>query len=176
MDLSAPHLLAIFAGLLTGGVGALVLMARPKGRVNQAFFVLAASDGSTTVFYELHLMLDGARARTNLASAYVASFLVFVAALFAFAFLFLIGYTLAVYAVGRAIVGSERHAAVALLAGCGIATIVSIVPVLNAVVLVAGSVVGVGAAAVAIWRVRDVGRGRHRSGVSASWQTPSDPT
>jgi cytoskeletal protein CcmA (bactofilin family) len=74
--------------------------------------------------------------------------------LLALAFAGLVGYVLTVFAVGRLAVGPTRGALAALLAGWGIATAIGIVPYLNAVVLVAGSVFGLGLALVAAWRTR----------------------
>ncbi len=97
--------------------------------------------------------------------------------LLALAFLALAGYVVTVFAIGRLAVGPGRRGILALLAGWGIATAIGIVPYLNAAVLVAGSVFGVGLALVAAWRTRTgaagstpAGRrgGRHRAGASTS--------
>jgi hypothetical protein len=100
------------------------------------------------------------------------------ALLLALAFLGLVGYVLSVFAVGRLAVGPGRGGILALLAGWGIATAIGIVPYLNAAVLIAGSVFGLGLALVAAWRMRsgtsgtDHARrrgGRHRAGAAAPW-------
>jgi hypothetical protein len=99
--------------------------------------------------------------------------------LLALAFIALVGYVMTVYAVGRLAVGAARGGILALLAGWGIATALGIVPYVNAAVLVAGSVFGVGLALVAAWRSRSgatgsapAGRrrgGRHRAGAAAGF-------
>lgn len=78
----------------------------------------------------------------------------------------LVGYALAVYAVGRLIVQAPRGRAGALLAGWGVSAAIGLVPFLNVVAWVLGSMFGLGAAVVAIWRVRAgaPSRGRHRAG------------
>jgi hypothetical protein len=99
--------------------------------------------------------------------------------LLALAFVGLLGYVLTVFAVGRLAVGRDRSSVLAMMAGWGIATAVGVVPYLNAAVLVAGSVFGLGLALVAAWRVRSGSGargsgstrrrgGRHRAGAS-SW-------
>jgi hypothetical protein len=97
--------------------------------------------------------------------------------LLSLAFVGLLGYVLSVFAVGRLAVGPGRGSLLALLAGWGIATAVGIVPYLNAAVLVAGSVFGLGLSLVAAWRTRSGSTGsgstrrrggRHRAG-AASW-------
>jgi hypothetical protein len=86
--------------------------------------------------------------------------------LLALAFLAFLSFVLTVYAVGRVVLGPDRHPILALLVGWGIATVVGVVPYLNAVAWAGGAVYGFGAASVAIWRTRGV-RGRHRRGYGA---------
>jgi hypothetical protein len=102
--------------------------------------------------------------------------------LLALAFVALAGYVITVFAIGRLAVGRDRRGIWALLAGSGIAAAIGIVPYLNAAVLVAGSVFGVGLALVAAWRTRAgtsgsgpaAGRrgGRHRAGAAAAVVSP----
>ena len=74
--------------------------------------------------------------------------------LLGFGLVALVGYALAAYAVGRLIVQAPRGRAGAVLAGWGAAAAIGVVPFLNVLVWVFGSMFGLGAAVVAIWRAR----------------------
>jgi hypothetical protein len=74
--------------------------------------------------------------------------------LLSLAFLLLVGFAWAAWSVGRAIVPPPRTRWGAFGVGWGIATLLGLVPVLNVIVWVAGSVFGLGAMSVAIWRAR----------------------
>ncbi len=85
-----------------------------------------------------------------------------VASLLARGVVLLVGDTWSVWSVGRAIVREPRSRPAAFCAGWAIALVVGLVPVLNIVMWVIGSVFGLRAMAVAVWRAR--GQGRHRVG------------
>jgi hypothetical protein len=87
----------------------------------------------------------------------------------------LVGYAFAAFVVGRLIVREPRARLGALLAGWGIAAALSLVPLLNLVVWVLGSVFGVGAVIVAAWRTRSwtPSRGRHRVGYAPAPHRPA---
>lgn len=99
------------------------------------------------------------------------------ALLMAFGLIALVGFALAVWAVGRLVVREPRGRAGALLSGWGIAAALGLVPFLNVVVWVLGSIVGLGAATVAAWRVRGArsARGRHRAGTVAARPVDAAP-
>lgn len=86
----------------------------------------------------------------------------------------LMGFACAIYAMGRLIVREPRGRAGAAFAGWGAVAALGLVPFLNVVVWILGSMFGLGAAVVAIWRARRVqpSRGRHRAGVTTT-RTPS---
>ena len=86
--------------------------------------------------------------------------------LLAFGLIALVGYALATFAAGRLIVREPRGRAGALFAGWGAAAAIGLVPFLNVVAWALGSMFGLGAAVVAIWRARSAApsRGRHRAG------------
>ena len=67
---------------------------------------------------------------------------------------FLVGFAWAAWSVGRAIVPQPRTRWGAFGAGWGIATLLGLVPVLNVIVWIAGSLFGLGAMTVAVWRSR----------------------
>lgn len=74
--------------------------------------------------------------------------------LLSLAFLLLVGFAWAAWSVGRAIVPPPRTRWGAFGVGWGIATLLGLVPVLNVIVWVGGSVFGLGAMSVAVWRAR----------------------
>jgi cytoskeletal protein CcmA (bactofilin family) len=74
--------------------------------------------------------------------------------LLSLAFLLLVGFALSAWSVGRAIVPPPRTRWGAFGVGWCVASLLGLVPVLNVIVWVAGSVFGLGAMIVAIWRVR----------------------
>jgi cytoskeletal protein CcmA (bactofilin family) len=89
----------------------------------------------------------------------------------------LVGYALAVFAIGRLIVREPRGRVGALLAGWGTAAAVGLVPFLNVLVWAVGSMFGLGATVVAVWRVRAgrPSRGRHRAGYAPGHAHPPTP-
>ena len=97
--------------------------------------------------------------------------------LLAFGLIALIGYALATFAVGRLIVREPRGRAGALFAGWGAAAAIGLVPFLNVVAWGLGSVFGLGAAVVAVWRARSAApsRGRHRAGYAPAAATITIP-
>jgi len=80
----------------------------------------------------------------------------------------LLGFALSVYAVGRLIVQAPRGRIGAVLAGWGVSAAIGMVPFLNVLVWVFGSMFGLGAVVVATWRARAgaPSRGRHRAGLA----------
>ena len=95
--------------------------------------------------------------------------------LLALAFVFLVGATWTIWAVGRALVREPRSRWLAFAAGWGIALAVSLVPYVSAVAWMAASIFGLGLMTVASWRARGTG-GRHRSGyVEVPDAEPSEP-
>jgi hypothetical protein len=97
--------------------------------------------------------------------------------LLAFGLIALIGYALATFAVGRLIVREPRGRVGALFAGWGAAAAMGLVPFLNVVAWGLGSMFGLGAAVVAIWRARSAApsRGRHRAGYTPAAETITIP-
>lgn len=91
--------------------------------------------------------------------------------LLALALLASVGYSSAVFVLGRAVVGTKRGRLGALLAGWSVAAVVGLIPYVSGVVWGLAAVYGIGALAVATWRSRgprsargsDRG-GRHRPG------------
>jgi hypothetical protein len=86
--------------------------------------------------------------------------------LLALSFFFLLGYTWAVWGIGRAIVRPPHGRVPAFLAGWAITSAVGLVPLLNVALWGLGSVFGLGAMTVAAWRARGTGKGRHRVGAA----------
>ncbi|MEZ0235616.1 MAG: hypothetical protein ACAH81_11805 [Actinomycetota bacterium] len=97
------------------------------------------------------------------------------ALLLGFALIALMGFSLAAWAAGRLLVKEPRGRAAALFAGWGIAAAVGLVPFLNVAVWLLGSVFGLGAATVAVWRARSArsARGRHRAGTVVRPSAPA---
>ena len=81
----------------------------------------------------------------------------------ALAFVGFVGYVLSMYFVGRLLWDSPKSRAVAFLIGWGIFRAVGLIPYASGVTWAVGAVVGLGGAAVAIWRARAAG-GKHREG------------
>lgn len=86
------------------------------------------------------------------------------AGLLAVALLFLLGLTWTAWGIGRSVVRAPRSRVLAFLAGWGIVTVVGFVPFVDLAMWALGSVLGVGAMAVAAWQARAGGPGRHRAG------------
>ena len=85
--------------------------------------------------------------------------------LLALSLLFLAGLAWSAWVLGRLLVKPPRSRWLALLAGWAIVALLGLVPFLNLVVWGLASVLGIGAALVAIWRARGSARGgRHRVG------------
>jgi hypothetical protein len=77
--------------------------------------------------------------------------------------LWLAGLAMGAHAIGRLLIREPRSRALAWFAGWGIVAVVGFVPFVNVAAWVLGSIVGLGAGAVAAWRARS-GHGRHRPG------------
>jgi hypothetical protein len=87
------------------------------------------------------------------------------AVLLALSLLFLMGLAWSAWALGRLMVRAPRSRWLAFLAGWAIVALLGLVPFLNLAVWGLASVLGLGAALVAIWRARGGARGgRHRVG------------
>jgi hypothetical protein len=85
--------------------------------------------------------------------------------LLALALLFLAGLAWSAWVLGRVLVKPPRSRWLAFLAGWAIVALLGLVPFLNLAVWGLASVLGIGAALVAIWRARGSTRGgRHRVG------------
>jgi hypothetical protein len=84
----------------------------------------------------------------------------------ALAFVGFVGYVLSAYVVGRLLWGPPRNSAVAFLIGWAIFRAIGLIPYASGITWAVGAVVGLGGAAVAIWRARATG-GRHREGRGA---------
>ncbi|MEW6060130.1 MAG: polymer-forming cytoskeletal protein [Actinomycetota bacterium] len=89
----------------------------------------------------------------------------FVVAL-ALAFVAFAGYALSAYVFGRLFWGAPKNRAIAFLIGWAILRAVGMIPYTSGITFGAGAVVGLGGAAVAIWRARAIG-GKHREGRAA---------
>jgi hypothetical protein len=83
--------------------------------------------------------------------------------LLAMAFLYSVGFTWSVYAVGRGLWREPRSRWLALLIGWAIVAALSAIPYVGPVLWVVGAILGLGATIVAAWRARG-GGGRHRPG------------
>ncbi len=83
------------------------------------------------------------------------------AVLLALALVLMLAYTLAAYAVGRALVKPPRARVLAFVAGWSILRLIGLVPVVSGITFGVGAAVGLGAITVATWRARGRG-GRHR--------------
>jgi Polymer-forming cytoskeletal len=88
--------------------------------------------------------------------------------LFSMGLWWIVGLALAAWCLGRALVRPPKGRFLAFLTGWAIVAAVGLVPVLNAAVWILASVIGVGAATVAVSRARQRGHhvGRHRRGAS----------
>jgi cytoskeletal protein CcmA (bactofilin family) len=87
--------------------------------------------------------------------------------LFSLGLWWVVGLALSAWCLGRALVRPPKGRFLAFLTGWAILAAVGLVPVLNAAVWVLASLIGVGAAAVAVYRARHGGHiGRHRRGSS----------
>jgi hypothetical protein len=87
----------------------------------------------------------------------------------------LVGSAFTAFVIGRLIVREPRARVGALFAGWGVAAAIGLVPFLNVVVWVLGSIFGVGAVIVAAWRTRTSApsRGRHRAGYAPAPHRPA---
>ena len=83
--------------------------------------------------------------------------------LLALVLLYSIGVALAAFALGRLIWREPRGRLLAFAIGWAILAAVSLIPWVGVLVWLAGSVFGLGALIVAVWRARGAG-GRHRPG------------
>jgi len=151
-------------------LGLLFALVAPRG------MDAAARAGRTAPFVSAGWGLGLAIAVPALAVAAVALVLglpLGLAALLALALLAMLGAVVTSHTVGRLLIGDERGAAVAFLAGWGVATVVGVVPTVSGVAFGLSSVFGIGAIAVAVWRVRETGRGgRHRRRSRARSRAP----
>jgi len=86
------------------------------------------------------------------------------------ALLYFVGYAIASYLLGRAIV-RERGRSLAFLCGWAILRAVGLIPWVSGALFGPAAVFGLGTATVAIWRARGKDAGRHRSGY-----LPAPPT
>jgi hypothetical protein len=81
--------------------------------------------------------------------------------------LYFIGYAWTVWALGRVLWKPPRSRALSFMFGWLIVTAVAAIPIVGGIVWLIGSVFGLGAMSVAIWRARGSG-GKHRGGKPAS--------
>lgn len=87
-DIPLPRLLGMLAGLLILGIGIFVLRAKPRSRLHQLFFALAAADGLSTFAFDLAQSPVLEFVRLHAFLVYYYGFIVFTALLVAFGALF----------------------------------------------------------------------------------------
>ncbi len=80
----------------------------------------------------------------------------------------LVGYVLAMFAVGRMLWAPPRNRALALAFGWAILRAIGAIPYVSGVTAGLAAVWGLGACGVAVWRSRSVG-GKHREGKAVVW-------
>lgn len=96
------------------------------------------------------------------------------ALLLALGLLWLVGQAWATWIAGRLVVREPHAKAGALFAGWGIGAVLGLVPYLNVAWWTLGSVFGLGAMTVAVWRARGT-KGRHRVGGVTVPEEPLEP-
>lgn len=99
-----------------------------------------------------------------LASVSLVALPVGLVVLLALAFVAFAGYVVTAFFVGRLLWGAPRGRLLALVFGWAILRAVGAIPVVSGASFGLAAAFGVGAAAVAIWRSRSVGGGKHREG------------
>jgi hypothetical protein len=141
--------LMMAASTLILGLALLLLAPRGAGRVADVARGAAWASAGWGVILAVALPVAAITAMVT-----VIGLAIGLSLLLALALLFLVGFTWTAWSVGRAIVPAPRTRWGAFGAGWGIAALLGLVPVLNVVVWAAGSIFGLGAMAVAIWRAR----------------------
>jgi hypothetical protein len=140
-------------------LGLLLLLIAPRGADRVSTASRTAPFASLGWGFALTILIPVAAVA---AAASILGLPLGLASLLALGFVFLVGYAWSVWCVGRAIAREPRARPVAFLVGWAVALVIGLVPLLNVVVWIVGSVFGLGAMAVAVWRSR--GQGRHRIG------------
>lgn len=139
-----------------------------------------ATAGRTSPFASMGLGIAISVAVPVLAVAAAASILglpLGISVVLAAGLLWIIGLAFAVFTIGRLIAPEPSGRARPLIAGWGIVAAMGLVPFLNIVVWVLGSMFGLGAALVATWRARATTTtgGRHRAGYAPAPAHRSSP-
>jgi cytoskeletal protein CcmA (bactofilin family) len=150
--------LAVTVSTFLLGLGVVLLIPRAA---DAAFAAARESPGSTVGWgVGLAVLMP---VITLLAMASLVALPLGVAVLLALALIALIGYVLAAYSLGRLLWGAPRSRLVALVIGWAALRAIGAIPFVSGVTFGLASVSGVGAVAVATWRIRG-GDGKHREG------------
>jgi len=158
-DLLAP--IAIAASVLLAGL--LLLLIAPRGAERVAHAARSAPFTSAGWGIALAVLIPlGAVA----ASATILGIPLGLASLLALGLLWFVGLAWTTWIVGRLVIHEPRSRLLALGTGWAIVAALGLVPVVNVACWTLGSLFGLGAAAVAVWRAR--GTSRHRVGAAAS--------
>jgi len=150
--------LAVTVSTLLLGLGLVLVV--PRG-VDAAF---AAARGSPlTALGWGALLAVGVPVLSIISIASLVGLPLGLAVLLAFVLVAFVGYALAAYVLGCLLWRRSDKNVLAFVIGWAILRAVALIPFVSGLTWAAGAVFGVGAAAVATWRVRAVG-GRHREG------------
>jgi len=155
--------LAVTVSTLLLGLGLVLVL--PRG-VDAAF---AAARGSPVVSLGWGAALAvGVPVLSIISIASLVGLPLGLAVLLAFVLVAFVGYALAAYVLGRLLWRRSERRVLAFVIGWAILRAVALIPFVSGLTWAAGAVFGVGAAAVATWRVRGAG-GKHRGRKTVEW-------
>jgi hypothetical protein len=156
---------AVAVGFSSLVLGLVLLLLAPRGADRTADALRTAPVASAAWGIGMWLLLPVA---SVVAVATILGIPAGLAVLLGLGLLAAVGYTLAVWSIGRWIVPAPRPRLGAYLAGWGISVVLSLVPFLHVAWWAVAAIAGLGGATVAAWRARGPLRpGRHRSGYLA---------
>jgi hypothetical protein len=159
IDVFGPYTAWLAVAVSTLALGALLVLLAPRGADAVAAAAIGSPVASAGIGLGAFLLLP---ILGVLAVASLVGLPFGIGLLLALAFLFSIGFTWSVYALGRGLWREPRSRWLALLFGWAIVAALSAIPYVGAVLWVVGAILGLGAMTVAAWRAR--GGGRHRPG------------
>jgi hypothetical protein len=159
IDVFGPYTAWLAVAVSTLALGALLVLLAPRGADAVATAAIGSPVASAGIGLGVFLLLP---ILGVLAVASLVGLPFGIGLLLALAFLFSIGFTWSVYALGRGLWREPRSRWLALLFGWAIVAALSAIPYVGAVLWVVGAILGLGAMTVAAWRAR--GGGRHRPG------------
>jgi hypothetical protein len=158
IDVFGPYTAWLAVAVSTLVLGALLVLLAPRGADAVASAAIGSPLASAGIGLAAFLLLP---ILGVLAVASLVGLPFGLGLLLALAFLFSIGFTWSLYALGRGLWREPRSRWLALLFGWAIVAALSAIPYVGGVLWVVGSIFGLGAMTVAVWRARG-GGGRHR--------------